>query len=271
MLNNLINVDELAKRLDDPEITVADVRWYLDEPKRGEREYREAHIPGAVYLDLETQLSGSGPGRHPLPEPNDFASALGSLGIDADTDVVVYDSAGGGVAARMWWMLRSIGHRSAAVLDGGIPAWQAAGYPVTDTIPEVQPADYGPVKDWSGMVDLDEVKAGIGRFHIVDARAGERYRGEHEPVDPVAGHIPSAVNLPFTDSLREGRFRTPRELRLDLGPFMRPGTIVYCGSGVNACHHVLAAAVAGLPTPRVYIGSWSDWSSRPDTPKDTGS
>lgn len=271
MLGPLIDVHRLARRIDEPRTRIADVRWYLTDPGQGWTEFREGHIPGAVFVDLDVDLSApEGHGRHPLPQPSDFTNTLGRLGFSRDDDIVVYDSAGGGVAARMWWMLRSILHPSVAVLDGGFPAWKAAGYPISTELVMLDAVGYPTAERWIGTVDLEHIRRHMGKATLVDARAGERYRGESEPVDPRAGHIPTAQNVPFSENLdEEGRLLPPDRLRARLG-MLTQESIVYCGSGVNACHHVLAAEVAGLPAPLLYPGSWSDWSSRPDTEAATG-
>jgi thiosulfate/3-mercaptopyruvate sulfurtransferase len=268
----LISVDELAGRLDEPSVVVCDVRWYLTDPYRGEREYDEAHVPGAVFVDLHAELAGAiGGGRHPLPTPYDFAASLSRLGIGRDDTVVAYDSAGGAVAARLWWMLRSIGHDQVAVLDGGYQAWEQAGLPTTDKVGARAPTAYPVVETWHGIVDVDDITELVeGGTALIDARAAERYRGEVEPIDPRAGHIPGAINLPHLDNLGpDGRHRSALELAerfADLG--FAP--IVYCGSGVTACHDLLAMSIAGITDAHLYPGSWSDWSSTPDRPIATG-
>jgi thiosulfate/3-mercaptopyruvate sulfurtransferase len=272
----LTSVNRLAQRLDadgaTDDLVLCDVRWYLTDAGRGRREYVEGHLPGAVFVDLHHDLAGgSGGGRHPLPAPADFAGLLARLGIDPSSEVVAYDDSGGAVAARLWWMLRSIGHRAVSVLDGGFRAWQSAGLPVTSELPDRPPRAY-PVPDgWTGIATLDDVAAAsrAGRA-IVDARAAERYRGDVEPIDPRAGHVPGAINRPHADNLDpDGRLRPPAELAArfdDVGD----DPIVYCGSGVTACHDLLAMVVAGREDGVLYPGSWSDWSSDPDRPASTG-
>lgn len=271
MFGPLIDVDELAARIGDARLRIADVRWYLTDPAQGAREYLDGHIPGAFYVDLNRDLSASeGPGRHPLPRPAEFTETLGRLGISPDDEIVVYDSSGGSIAARMWWMLHSISHRSVAILDGGFPAWVEAGLFVSldPVIPE--PTYYPPAELWPGIVDIEDVRRFVGYRTLIDARASERYLGEIEPVDPRAGHIPSALSLPYTGNLDEhGRMLAPGQLRSRLA-VLTEDSVVYCGSGVSACHHLLAAAVAGIPAPLLYPGSWSDWSSRSDTDVATG-
>jgi thiosulfate/3-mercaptopyruvate sulfurtransferase len=268
----LISVGELAARLDEPRIVVCDVRWYLTDPYRGRREYEAAHIPGAVFVDLQSELAGSaGGGRHPLPTTYEFAAHLSRLGIARDDTVVAYDSAGGAVAARLWWMLGSIRHEPALVLDGGYQAWEQAGLPTTDVVVARVPTRYPVADGWRGIVGADDITDLVAHgTTLVDARAADRYRGDVEPVDRQAGHIPGAINLPHLDNLdADGRHRPAHELTErfdDLGP----APVVYCGSGVTACHDVLAMSIAGITDARLYPGSWSDWSSRPDRPVATG-
>jgi thiosulfate/3-mercaptopyruvate sulfurtransferase len=282
----LTSVDRLARRLDadrradgtsadlvtQADLVLCDVRWYLADHGRGRREYGEAHLPGAVFVDLHRDLAGGpGGGRHPLPTPADFAALLGRLGIEPSSEVVAYDDSGGAVAARLWWMLRSIGHRDVSVLDGGYRAWVEAGLPLTADVVVRPPSTY-PVPDrWTGIATADDVaRASAAGGVIVDARAAERYRGEIEPIDPRAGHVPGAVSLPHLDNLRpDGRHRPPAELAARFAAVgERP--IVYCGSGVTACHDLLAMEVAGREDGLLYPGSWSEWSSDPDRPIATG-
>lgn len=262
----LVTTDWLADNLEQPSLRIADVRWYLDEPSRGNLAYREGHIPGAVYVHLENDLSGvEGGGRHPLPAPSQFAVTMGRLGFGSDDTVVAYDDRGGAVAARLWWMLRSLGHGSAAVLDGGLTAWTAEGRPLTDGVPRLDPAHLVLSDTWKGTVDRQGVAEAIGDATLVDARSPARYRGEQEQIDPVAGHIPSAVNAPYEENLGAlDRFLPATELAARyraLGIDTADEVIVYCGSGVTACHDLLALEVSGLDGARLYPGSWSDWSS----------
>jgi thiosulfate/3-mercaptopyruvate sulfurtransferase len=203
-------------------------------------------------------------GRHPLPSVDLFVSKLRSWGIGNASQVVAYDDAGGAFAARLWWMLRWLGHEAVAVLDGGFPAWVAEGRPVTAELPLVSPGDFTPrprpdLLVTAALLAAPESRAG----KLFDARAPERYRGDIEPIDPVAGHIPGAENLPFAENLRDGRFKPAAELRARLaaalGATQPEDAVVYCGSGVTACHDVLAFAQAGLPLPKLYAGSWSEW------------
>jgi thiosulfate/3-mercaptopyruvate sulfurtransferase len=264
MTGPLITAHELSESLRD--INVFDVRWSLTDPGHGARAYEQGHVPGAVFVDLDTDLAGPpGEGRHPLPPADDFARTLGRLGLEPDDDVVAYDDAGGAVAGRLWWMLESIGHRGAVrVLDGGIQAWAAAGLPVDMEPVEPAPTRYSPVSGFTGVVTHDQLEGRV----VADVRAPERYRGETEPIDPKAGHIPGAINYPLAGNLSDGRFLTKSELAERYQDFPED-SVVSCGSGVNACHAALALVVAGRPMPDVYVGSFSDWSRR-DLPVATG-
>jgi thiosulfate/3-mercaptopyruvate sulfurtransferase len=251
--------------------TVLDVRWRLAGPP-GRDDYLAGHIPGAVFIDLDTELCGApGPaGRHPLPDPAALQRALRAAGVRAGEPVVVYDGGDGMSAARAWWTLRWAGHRPVRVLDGGFPAWHDGGYPVSTEPPSPLPGDVTvrpgalPVLD---AVAAAELAAGDGV--LLDVRAAPRYRGEVEPVDPVAGHIPGAVNLPAGQLGRDGRFLTAEGLRARFaGAGVQPGVRVgaYCGSGVTAAQSVLALHLAGRPDAALYVGSWSNWISDPERP-----
>lgn len=271
MPSTLVSVEELARHLNEPEWIVCDCRHDLANYESGRRAYDEAHIPGARFLHLDEDLSGpktGANGRHPLPHPRTFALRLGALGIDDKKQIVAYDAAGGCYAARLWWMLRWIGHTRAAVLDGGWQAWCAAGLPVTTESPVPTATTY-PLRHQphlavdSGFVAAHLADPGVT---IVDARAADRFRGENETLDPVAGHIPGAVNRFFKTNLDEsGRFKSPDELKQEFAPVLgarAPQAIVHqCGSGVTACHNLLAMEHAGLAGSRLFPGSWSEWVS----------
>lgn len=264
----------LAARLGAASLVVCDVRYYLDDHGRGRREYGEAHVPGAVFVDLPNDLAGGpGGGRHPLPTTSVFGEVLGRLGITPESSVVVYDDRSGGMASRLWWMLRSIGHTDVALLDGGFRAWVADGHQVSADPERPTPAPAYPVPErWAGTVDADEVVAEIERgTTVLDAREPSRYRGDAEPIDARAGHIPGARNLFHRDTLDDDGRHLPTvdlaELFADLGP----SPIVYCGSGISACHDLLAMSLAGIDDARLYPGSWSEWSSDPERPVATAS
>lgn len=260
----LIGTEELSERLD--EVVVCDIRWSLTDPSHGVTAYERGHIPGAVFVDLDQDLAAApGPGRHPLPQPDAFLDTLGRLGITPQTEVVAYDDAEGMIAARMWWMLRSIDHRLARLLDGGFNAWVGEGREVETGRTQPMPGTYpGPVT-FSGVAEMQHLE---GRT-LIDLRSASRYAGLEEPVDPKAGHIPGAVSLPAEGNLApDGRFLDPASLA---GRYREIGSdaVVYCGSGVTACHGAVAMVLAGRDMPDVYIGSFSEWS-RLDLPVATG-
>jgi len=276
----LIDAAALRERLAGAEPPVLlDTSFDLADPAAGERSYREGHLPGAHYLHLDRDLADhthapGAPfrGRHPLPARETFAATLGRLGIGPSTQVVVYDRQGATFAARAWWMLRWLGHREVAVLDGGRQAWVAAGGALNQEPPAPRgPTTYTPAPSLMPTVDADTLAAGLGGLRLIDARAAERFRGDVEPLDPVAGHIPGALNRPFKDNLDvQGRFQRPEALREAFLPLLggRPASEVVhqCGSGVTACHNLLAMEAAGLSGAALYPGSWSEWCADPARP-----
>jgi len=248
-----------------PEVRLVDLRW----PK-GREKYEQGHLPGAAFVDLDRELSQpGGPGRHPLPTEEAFASLVARLGIGPQTHVVIYDDGPSAIAARLWFMLRLVGHQQVSLLDGGLKAWVDAGLPLVPLsagdAPRFEPAARRALAyDRARVVDQKQVEA-RGSTPVLDARAPERYRGETEPIDKRRGHIPGAFNAPFAKNLEvSGRFKSPAELREIYKGYRAP--ILSCGSGVTACHDAFAIELAGLPPARVYIGSWSDWSSDPARP-----
>jgi thiosulfate/3-mercaptopyruvate sulfurtransferase len=276
----LVSAEWLNERLGDSGVRPIDVRWYLLEPARGRAEYAAAHIPGAPFLDMETDLAaprGQGPGRHPLPSIESFAQTAGRAGIGHDTHVVAYDSSGGAAAARLWWLLRYFGHELVSLLDGGWPAWQAAGYPTETAAPTIAPATFVAAPRAEMVVDASAVDAlrRDPRALILDARLTERYEGRVEPIDPQAGHIPGARSAPYPGNLRDdGRMKSADDLReryLALGADSAEPIVCYCGSGVTAAHTVFALHLAGRTDALLYEGSWSDWSSDPTRSVATGS
>jgi thiosulfate/3-mercaptopyruvate sulfurtransferase len=252
----------MLTHLDDEDVRIADCRWYLDNPPRGREEYDSGHIPRAAYLSLDDDLTATaGPGRHPLAPPEVFAGRFAALGFGGAHRIVAYDTAGGAIAARMWWMLRNIGHDAVAVLDGGLKAWRRAGGVLHSGSERYPPATLS-VRAQPVTIDAAALERRLGTVTLLDARDGDRYLGEREPIDPVAGHIPTAVNLPYKGNLgSDDRFCPPEVLRdrFERAGVGRGETVVYCGSGVTACHHVLAMEIAGLPPATLYPGSWSDW------------
>jgi thiosulfate/3-mercaptopyruvate sulfurtransferase len=271
----LIQVDELRQHLADPAFVIVDCRHDLMKPEAGAQAYAQSHVPGARFAHSDRDLSGpktGKTGRHPLPDAARFSTWLGANGVDASKQVVAYDHAAGASATRLWWMLRWLGHDDVAVLDGGWEAWVKAGAPVTADPPAVTPTRFAArARDVS--VDVNHVLSHLDApgMLIVDARSPERYRGEIEPIDPVAGHIPGALNRLYKDNLgSDGRFRSPQELRAAFQALLRdrrPEEMVHqCGSGVSACHNILAMEIAGLTGSRLYPGSWSEWCADPARP-----
>ncbi|HEV2475719.1 MAG TPA: sulfurtransferase [Candidatus Dormibacteraeota bacterium] len=264
----LVDAAWLRSHLHDPDVRIIDFRWYLL-GRKGRDEYERGHIPGAVFVDLESVTGEEGGGRHPLPSAQLFAEEMQRAGVSSSTRVVVYDdSTASPTATRLWFMLGLFGHRAQAVLDGGLQAWAS---PLASGTQSVERGNFTSTEaDLSRVVDWQAVRALRG-VPLIDARVGERYRGETEPIDPKAGHIPGARNLPYTENLAPGgRFKTPDELRRQFEALgVRDGAVFYCGSGVNATQQVLAMEIAGLPNARLYAGSWSDWSNR-DLPVATG-
>lgn len=269
----LVSAAWLHDHLADPDLRVVDVRWYLD-GRSGRDAYRGGHVPGAVFCDLDQDLSGKveGRGRHPLPERDAFQQAMRRLGIGATTRVVAYDDQGGMVAGRLWWLLRYFGHDAVALLDGGLAAWEGPLATDDETPPAGDFAAAAPRVEWTA--DYEAVRTRSQGTLLLDARSGERFRGEQEPVEPLAGHIPGARSAPYAGNLeRNGRFKSPEDLRRryqDLGVGSGGDTVVYCGSGVSACNDLLALEVAGLSGARLYPGSWSDWSRRDGAEVETG-
>ena len=277
--STLISAAELARHLDNAGWIVCDCRHDLADVEAGRRAYGEAHIPGARFVHLDTDLSAPKTGkngRHPLPDPATFARRLGELGIDNSKQVVAYDASGGPYAARLWWMLRWLGHGAVAVLDGGWNAWTKARLPVSAAVPNVEPARFTRGPALGEAVSAEHIARDTGnvRYRLLDARAASRYRGESETLDPVAGHIPGAANRFFQSNLdAAGGFKQPKTLRDEFeaaGVKSSADVVHYCGSGVTACHNLLAMEVAGLADSKLYPGSWSEWCSDPARPIERG-
>ena len=276
----LISTAVLASHLDDPAYAIVDCRAKLDDLAWGAREHAACHIPGAVAADLTHDLSGpkSGSnGRHPLPDPQVLVQTLGRLGIAGGVQVVAYDQENGMFASRLWWLLRWLGHDAVAVLDGGFKKWRAEGRPVEsgETTRAARSFTGSPRAEMTIVVDAVASRPGGGGPRLVDARSPERYRGDTEPIDKVGGHIPGAANHFFQWNLDEqGLFRTPEELRAkitaSIGGAPVDQVVCYCGSGVTACHNLLAFEHAGLTGAKLYAGSWSEWSSDPSRPVEAG-
>jgi thiosulfate/3-mercaptopyruvate sulfurtransferase len=270
-MKTLTDVHDLGALMHERDVLIVDCRFDLADPARGARDYAQGHIPGAVYADLNrdlSDLSKRGLGRHPLPEANAFSAVLGRWGWTPGTPVVAYDEASGAHAARLWWMLRLIGACDVAVLDGGLAAWKTAGLPLDTEIPARSQTDVAVEFDRSKIVYTAQLQQMLqnAQFILLDARAAPRFRGEVEPIDPVAGHVPGALNRPFSENLAaDGRFKPAATLRAEFQTLLgiqAPSEVInMCGSGVTACHNLLAMEHAGLPGARVYAPSWSGWTA----------
>ena len=285
MLDTIISARQLAQRLGEANLAILDCRFDLARPRWGEHAYAEARLPGALYAHLDRDLSGtpsSATGRHPLPASAALAESFGRWGIGAHTQVVAYDQGPGAYAARLWWLLHWMGHERAAVLDGGLAAWEACGLPLEHGGPAAAaPRCFEGQPDPHMLAHTDEIEQDVaaGRLErreilLIDARGADRFAGENETLDPVAGHIPGAINLPFTDNLGGGSFLPPaslrRRFRQALAGHAPESAICMCGSGVTACHNLLALRIAGLPGARLYAGSWSEWIRDPRRPVTRG-
>jgi len=271
----VVDAATLVAQQADPDWLIVDVRHQLADTAYGARAYAEGHIPGAVFLHCDCDLSGAmcgTNGRHPLPAPEALAARFGAIGISAETQVVIYDDAQGMIAGRLWWLLRWLGHEKVAVLDGGLQAWLAAGGTLTSAMPVTKTANFvANVQD--SLVDADCVQSFLdaSRIHLIDARSPDRYRGENETIDPVGGRLPRAVNRFFRENLQaDGRYKPATQLRVEwlaaLDGKLPEQVVHYCGSGVSACHNVLAMEIAGLPGSRLYAGSWSEWCTQSGRP-----
>jgi thiosulfate/3-mercaptopyruvate sulfurtransferase len=283
MFTTLIEAAALGAHTNDADWVIVDCRHDLVKLAAGREAYVAGHLPNAQFADMEHELSGDKRdaagafrGRHPLPEKDAFVELLRSWGVNDSTQVVAYDAHGGMFAARLWWMLRWVGHEAVAVLDGGLPAWQSAGQPVVTDAPAARAR--GTIAAREPLVTTVDVNAVLhnvehGGRQVVDARAPDRFRGENETMDPVGGHIPGAKNRFFKDNLQaDGRFKAPAQLKAELGVAVGDpkNAIMQCGSGVTACHNLLALEVAGMPGAALYPGSWSEWSADAARPVATG-
>jgi thiosulfate/3-mercaptopyruvate sulfurtransferase len=278
MFDALVETEVLAAHLADPAWVVFDCRSVLTDPQAGPRAYATGHIPGARYLHLEQDLSGPitpGTGRHPLPDPEALARKLGEAGVGKGTQVVAYDDAGGAYAARLWWLLRWLGHPETAVLNGGWQQWLKEARAAESAVPQPVPREFayrGPDRGlWLTTDQVLQIVRGQRKGQLVDARGATRFRGEEEPIDPVAGHVPGAKNVPFMGNLAaDGRFSAPSVLRHRfeeaLGDCRPEQAVIMCGSGVTACHNLLAMELAGMKEAKLYPGSWSEWIRDPSRP-----
>lgn len=277
-LAQLIDSTRMNAQLAQPNLCVIDCRFALDDPQYGKRSHEQAHIPGAVYLDLEADLSGpvipGQTGRHPLPQPQQLVQRLRAAGLNNDSEVVLYDDGPGAFAARAWWLLAWLGKRSGVyLLDGGLKAWCAAGGPTSSEPAVVAPGTFEGTPDNSLLIDARQLLADLQQpdLTLLDARALPRFLGEQEPIDPVAGHIPGAQCVPFNGNLDEdGRFLSPQALEERFRPLVATTSaerlVAYCGSGVTACHNLFALCLAGHPLAKLYAGSWSEWITDPQRP-----
>jgi thiosulfate/3-mercaptopyruvate sulfurtransferase len=276
-MKHIVSQAWLAERLHKEDVRIIDCRFYLNDPKRGLAEYIEDHIPGALYFDLEKDLSApvsKHGGRHPLPPVEEVAEKLGAAGIDETVTVVAYDDQDGAMAARCWWLLRYLGHESVYVLDGNYTQWKEKGYPITTEIPTVPPRSFQPRLQPSWLATVDDVRHAVreGSAVLIDSREWKRYAGIEEPIDLVAGHIPGAVHMFWKDGIMDsGYWKDPEQQTQRFASIHKDAPIiVYCGSGVTACPNVLVLKEAGYTNVRLYAGSWSDWISYPDHPIASG-
>ena len=276
MFSTVISGDRLVQHLTDPNWIVIDCRFVLSDPAAGERSYQQSHIPYALYAHLERDLSGqikTDTGRHPLPDREELTAKLGVWGVGRDSQVVVYDDVNGAMAARLWWLLRWLGHAGVALLDGGWTQWLKEGLPVSLETYSGDQVSFTPGPPLLNYLSTSELQEGLRdkTIRLLDARTAERFRGEVEPIDPIAGHIPGAINRPFQLNLAaDGRFLSAKELLRQFTSQLEvisPYQVVnMCGSGVTACHNIVAMEIAGLNGSRLYAGSWSEWIRNPDNP-----
>jgi len=275
-MSYLISAEAVYPQLQTGDWLIVDTRFALTDPRYGEKAYLESHLPGAVYLDLNRDLSGplaAHGGRHPWPEQTALLATLRRVGLSNQSRVLIYDDAANMYAGRLWALLRWLGHEPVQLLDGGWQAWLSAGLPVSTVLPDLPLGDFEPELRPQFLASVDEMRAPARDVVLLDARSAERYRGETEPLDARAGHIPGALNRPFAENLVGQLFKSPEDLRaemLALGLRPEQEIIVYCGSGVTANHTLIALAEAGFKRGRLYPGSWSDWVSYPDNPVATG-
>ena len=277
--SNLVTIQTLYRNLDDPDWVIVDCRFNLLDPEAGRQAFEAGHIPGAVYADLDKDLAGPvtpDTGRHPLPDADALGERLGQWGIGPSTRVVAYDSGDGAIAARLWWLLRWLGHERAALLDQGLRGWETVGLPLATSRDARPPRAFPARPRPEAWVDTKSLAAGLEQETLlVDARTAARFRGEVEPIDALAGHVPGAVNHPFGRNLdADSSFLPPAELRRRwlevLGTKQPRDTVCMCGSGVTACHNLLAMELAGLEGARLYAGSWSEWIRDPARPVAVG-
>lgn len=274
--STIISCEELSANISRKDWVIVDCRFDLTAPEWGHEEYEQLHIPGAVFADVDKDLSGKKTpltGRHPLPEPLAFCSTMSRLGIGSQTQVIVYDATSGNFAARLWFLLKMYGHEKVALLDGGFPQWHKEGFPIESGENHNSPQVFSGVPDLSMIVSTKEIETYRSQadWLLIDARSAERFHGEQETIDPIAGHIPGAINRFYGLNLdSEGLFLPKEKLRSEFSELVKgfnpDHTVVYCGSGVTSCHHLVTMAHAGLPLPKLYAGSWSEWIRDPSHP-----
>lgn len=272
----LVSADILAANLNNPDWRIFDCRFSLVDVTAGQKAYRQGHIPGARYADLNQDLSApvqSYTGRHPLPDFSLLGKKLGDWGVNNRSQIVVYDDAGGAFAGRMWWLLRTMGHTQVAVLDGGFGHWKKRGLPVTTKLPQITASQFRIYLDNQQWLNANQVSDGLAtrKITLIDARTPERFHGQQEPIDPVAGHVPKALNRPLQTNLdKSGLFLPADQLNQQfsklLAPYPAEQVVHMCGSGVTACHNLLAMEVAGLSGSKLYAGSWSEWITNRNRP-----
>lgn len=272
----LVSAETLATNLNTPDWRIFDCRFSLADVTAGQKAYRQGHIPGARFADLNQDLSSpvrSYTGRHPLPDFSLLGKKLGDWGVNNRSQIVVYDDAGGAFAGRMWWLLRTMGHTQVAVLDGGFGHWKKRGLPVTTTLPQITASQFRIYLDNQQWLNANQVSDGLAtrKITLIDARTPERFHGQQEPIDPVAGHVPKALNRPLQTNLdKSGLFLPADQLNQQfsklLAPYPAEQVVHMCGSGVTACHNLLAMEVAGLSGSKLYAGSWSEWITNRNRP-----
>ena len=278
--NTIISAQQLNAIIENDNVRVFDCRFSLKDPQGGLKSYQAGHLPGAQFADMDTQLSApmtQTSGRHPLPESEKFIQQLQAWGVNGDTQVIAYDDMFGAFAARLWWMVRWLGHDNVAVLDGGLPKWTDAGYALSQATTEFAPGEFNATANMHWLVDIDSVQRQLAADSItlIDARSADRFTGKDQKTDPVAGHIPGAKSLPFAGNLdQNGLFQSPQAIRARFAAIIQnqsmDNVVNMCGSGVTACHNLLAQAVAGLPPGRLFVGSWSQWIRDPSRPVASG-
>lgn len=278
--NTIISAGKLNDIIGDEQVRVFDCRFSLKDPQGGLKCYQQGHLPHAQFADMDTQLSSpmtASSGRHPLPSPEDFIKQLRAWGVSNDTQVIAYDDMKGAFAARLWWMMRWLGHEKVAVLDGGMEKWSEAGYPLTQEAVDFPAGDFSGKANMEWLVDIDTVSRELeaGKMTLIDARAADRFTAKDQQTDPVPGHIPGAKNLPFGGNLTgDGLMKSSTEIRQRFDAIIKENpdreVVNMCGSGVTACHNLLAQAIAGMPPMKIFIGSWSQWIRDPKRPVATG-